>query len=399
METLQVCMFGRFSLETQGSRIDDLGNRSQKPWLLLAYLLYHRSRVVPQEELLRLCWDSEEIKGDPANALRVVLHRARTMLDKLGLIPGRELILRSRDGFQWNERLPVHMDVEEFTVLYQAGKAAEAPEERCACFERAIELYHGRFLLRNAEEDWVQCMAAHFQAMFLEMALETLDILAAAGQIRQVETLCRSVLAVEPYEEKIYRRLMQALLEQGRSGQAARLYEQLRAALLAEFDRPPEDETSRMYFKAIRLLRPAAVPLNVYRPDEEHGGDTRGVRVCDFNFYRMFYYSIEQMVVRCGLKVYNVLLTLEPQQNKTLSERSRERLMDSLMEQMQEQLNRGDAISRCADHQITGMVQADEYEQACLICERIVERFYREHPNAPVSLGYGAWRVGGEDDI
>jgi len=271
-------------------------------------------------------------------------------------------------------------------------------EERRARFERAIGLYGGGFLPRNAAEDWVQCMAARFRAMYLDMALETLDILAAAGQTRQMEVLCRNVLAVEPYEEEIYRRLMSMLLEQGRSEQAARLYEELRAKLLAEFDRPPEDATSSVYFKIIRMLRPADIPLEIYRPNAEGAEDAGGVRVCDFNFYRMFYHSVEQMVVRCGLKVYNVLLTLEPQQDKPLSERSRERLMDGLMGLMQEQLRRGDAISRCADDQIVGMVQADEYEQACLICERIVERFCRENTNAPVSLRYGAWRVGGEHE-
>ena len=49
-----VQMFGTFSLSAGDAQIDDSTNRSLKVWLLLAYLIYHRNRVVTQEELVDL---------------------------------------------------------------------------------------------------------------------------------------------------------------------------------------------------------------------------------------------------------------------------------------------------------------------------------------------------------
>jgi len=396
MEELRVRMFGRFSIQVQGRRIDDLENRSQKPWLMLAYLLYHHGRTVTKEELLRLCWDSEEIKGDPANALRVVLHRTRVMLDRLGFLPGRELILRSRDGFTWNDRVPVYIDVEEFERLYRMGKATGDLKERQVCFEHAVGLYDGQFLIRNTSEKWVQCMAEQFRAMYLEMAAELLEILNTTGQTRRMEELCRSVLALEPYREEFHRRLMQVLLDEGRGREAAEVYEELRKKLLAEFDRLPEEQTGRLYFKILRAVRACSVPVELKQPELEATNDGQGAKLCDFAFYRMFYSSAEWLIVQCGLNVYHVHFVMEVRPDRNISDRLWERMMDGLTQQLRLGWSRGDALTRCAEGQILGMVQADGYEAACANCERQVEAFYRKYPNAPVSLHYGVWRVGEE---
>lgn len=396
MEALQIQMLGQFSIEAQGRRLDASEDRSQKPWLMLAYLLYHRDRVVTQEELLRLCWRDEEIKGDPANALRVVLHRTRTMLDKLEVMPGRELIVRSREGFGWNERLSAYVDVEEFEGLYQKGVAAADREEKRACFERAVALYKGGFLGRSTGEGWIQCVAEHLRKRYMEMACELLDICCASGELERSAALCRSILTVEPFNEAIYRRLMRALLKRGQAREAAQVYEQLRRDLLTKFDRVPEAASAETYFDILKAANPASVPVAMKRLDIMDNEDERGAKLCDFTFYRMFYSSAEWLIVQCGLKVYDVLFTVQAKPDRNVSERTWERLMETLTQQLRAQWHRGDALARCADDQIVGMIQADTYEKACLICEQQVEKFYRDHPNTPVSLSYGVWRVGGE---
>ena len=149
MEMLQIRVLGGFSVEVRGNRIDDSYNRSQKPWQLIAYLICNRDRTVTQDELLRLCWDGEK-KDDPANALRVVLHRTRAILDKLEIGSGMDLIRRSRNGFCWNCPFSIRVDVEEFERLYQEGMAAEDDQVRLDRFQTALNLYAGPFLGRNA---------------------------------------------------------------------------------------------------------------------------------------------------------------------------------------------------------------------------------------------------------
>ena len=254
MEKLEIQMLGGFSARTREKRINDSENRSQKPWILLAYLICNRDRTVTQEELLRLCWEGEE-KDNPANALRVVLHRTRTMLEQLKIGSGMDLIQRSRDGFSWNCRLPldVDVDVEAFEALHKTCVLTRDEEERLACCLKAIDLYGGDFLGRNSGGTWGTHMAEKQRGYYVEMALTALRILSDDGREEDAVQLARKVLRMEPYQEAIHRSLMQNLIKLGRAGEAVEQYEQLRAALLGKFDRAPEEETQRVYFKAVRL--------------------------------------------------------------------------------------------------------------------------------------------------
>ena len=86
METsvLQVNLFGEFSLTYNGMSIDDSGSRSKKLWMLLEYLLVFRGREVTQNEIIELLWPDEDV-SNPANTLKVLIHRIRQTLDQLGL--------------------------------------------------------------------------------------------------------------------------------------------------------------------------------------------------------------------------------------------------------------------------------------------------------------------------
>ena len=393
MEMLQIRMLGGFSAQVREKRIDDLENRSQKPWLLLAYLICNRERTVTQEELLRLCWEGEE-KDDPANALRVVLHRTRALLDKLAIGSGMDLILRSRDGFCWSSHLPVSVDVEEFENLYAAGNRAKDEEKKLECFLRAIELYRGDFLGRNSGGTWGRYMADKQRERYIEMALAALDILSGSGREKEAVALARKVLGIEPYRESVCRRLMENLISLGRVQEAVQQYEQLRTSLLTAFDRIPEEETQRVYFRAMRKIRAPKISVDIQPSEWDENRGKNGARVCDFSFFRTFYVSVEYLIGQCGLEIYNLLFTLESAQEKEPSRRTVDRAMEMLLQQMKADLGRGTALTRCADNQLLAMINADGYEEACLCWEQQLKKFRQSYPGTAVQLSYGVWRVG-----
>lgn len=395
MEMLQIRMLGGFSAEVRGNRIDDSENRSQKPWLLLAYLICNRERTVTQEELLHLCWEGEE-KDDPANALRVVLHRTRAMLDRLKVGSGMEMILRSREGVRWSSRLPVCVDVEEFEALHKAELKTPDTEKRLDCCLKALELYRGDFLGRNSGGTWGARMAEKQRERYIEMALAALDILSDSGREEDAVRLAQKVLSIEPYRESVRRHLMQDLLKLGRAQEAAEQYESLRGALLETFGTAPEEETQKVYFRAMRMIRGEKLPVELHQTGYDENLGKNGARVCDFSFYRTFYGSAEYLIVQCGLEVYHILFTVEGAQGKELSRRTMNRTMDVLMQQMKEELKRGSALTRCSNNQLLTMMGADGYEAACLRGEEQVKKFYQNNPNPSIRLSFGVWRVGSD---
>jgi len=67
MKHLHIQMFGKFSLKAGSVQISSGDNRSRKLWLLLAYILCHRERIIPRKELINLLW-GDESSNNPENA-------------------------------------------------------------------------------------------------------------------------------------------------------------------------------------------------------------------------------------------------------------------------------------------------------------------------------------------
>ena len=99
MNAIQVRMLGEFSISTQSQQLCDSDNRSRKVWILLAYLIYHRNRVVTQDELMSLLWDDASTSANPSGAIKTIFHRARITLDRLWPRAGHELIRKQSGGY------------------------------------------------------------------------------------------------------------------------------------------------------------------------------------------------------------------------------------------------------------------------------------------------------------
>ena len=55
-----VTMLGGFSITVDGQMVSDEANRTHKLWNVLAYLVAHRGRMVPQTEFIEQFWPDEK---------------------------------------------------------------------------------------------------------------------------------------------------------------------------------------------------------------------------------------------------------------------------------------------------------------------------------------------------
>ena len=77
-----VTMLGDFTVSQGQKTISNRQNRSRKPWNLIEYMFARRGESADQDDLLRLIW-SDDTSDNSAGALKVLLHRARKILDEL----------------------------------------------------------------------------------------------------------------------------------------------------------------------------------------------------------------------------------------------------------------------------------------------------------------------------
>ena len=194
MDELKIQMLGGFSLRLGKRELQDTDTRSKKVWVLLAYLIIHREQTVAQRTLIDLLWGDETDPINPENALRITMHRTRTLLEQLSPELGRGMILRRRGGYQWNGGGEV--DSERFEAL--CCQKSEDPDLRLQNLMEAISLYRGDYLPRQSGEVWVVSTAAYLHNLFVSAAQEAVELLIQQGRSHEAAGVCRRCLALEP---------------------------------------------------------------------------------------------------------------------------------------------------------------------------------------------------------
>lgn len=385
---LQVKMLGEFSIAGEGGQIDDGGNRSRKVWLLLAYMIYNRRRTIPQEELVGLLWGEEEGSANPLNALKTMFHRVRATLNQLDPGAGHALIIRKGGNYAWNTEVPIVFDVDEFDALCRSAAAAPDETGRLASMLKALSLYQGDFLSRLSSEPWVVPIAAYYHNIYIQAVLDALTLLQEQNRQREAADLCRKALNVEPYNEMLYRHLMQCLMDMQDQKGAVTVYEEMSELLFSNFGVMPADETRAIYREALRTVNERAVPLGMVREQLREQESEPGALFCEYDFFKVLYQAEARAVARSGDAVHVGLLSVNGQGDKELSKRSLDRAMENLREQVRMGLRRGDIVSRCSVSQYILMLPQANYENSCMVCERIIKAFVRQYPHSPARLSY-----------
>lgn len=383
---LQVRMLGEFSIRRGVMEVNDSDNRSRKVWLLLAYLICRRGKVIPTDELVGLLWGEDERTTNPINALKTTLHRARACLDQLGDGVGRTLIVFQDGGYMWTTDTPLTIDIDEFDRLCQAGVNAQRPEDKLDCWLRALPLYQGNFLSKLSFEPWVAPIAAHYHNLYVQTVLSALPMLEERGDWQEAADLCRRAAEHAPFLEDIYRHLMTALLRLGDQPAAATVYEQMSELLLANFGIMPSVELRDLYREALSCVNDRTVPSGVILDQLREPTQISGAYLCDYDFFRAIYQSVARLVRRNGDSVHLLLISVESKEGRELPRRSLDCAMENLEELIRSNLRRGDVFTRCSVSQFVLMLPRANYENTCMICDRIVKAFSRQYPHSPALL-------------
>ena len=387
-EGLQIRMLGSFSLEQDGRVINDGDNRSRKVWLLLAYMIYCRNRTISQEELVSLLWGEEERSSNPLNALKTMFHRVRTMLNQLGESAGHDLIVRRGGNYSWNIDIPVEVDVEQFDALCRTGGSEIDENKRLEQYRKALELYQGDFLSKLSSEPWVVPIAAYFHNLYTQVVQETLPLLEGLGKREEAVQLCRQALEVEPYEESFYRHLMRNLLDLGDQRGAVSIYEEMSELFFTNFGVMPSDDIRALYREAMRTVNDRAIPLGEVQEQLREPDPASGAMMCDYDFFRMLYQMEARFISRSGDAIHIGLISVHGEDGAELSKRSMDRVMENLRELIRISLRRGDVAAQCSVSQYILMLPQANYENSCMVCERITKAFFRQYPHSPARLRY-----------
>lgn len=382
---LEIQMLGEFSLRRGSHCVSDNNNRTKKIWLLLAYMIYHRTRAISPEEMVELLWEDEG-SSNPLNALKTMLHRVRSTLDPLWDGAGRQLILRQDGGYAWNPEIPIRLDIDDFERLCREGAAAKTEEERVLLWQEALPLYRGEFLPKLAAETWAIPLASFYHNLYVDTALDLLLLLEERGRWEACEACCRAAVERDPFIERFYAHWMRALIRLQRQQEAVSVYENMSELFLANFSVMPSDELRSMYREALREVNENTVPAGVILEQLREPPDEGGALLCEYDVFKTIYHSLARSILRSGDVVHLALLSILSQNGAELPRRSLDRVVENLRELIRTTLRRGDVVARCSVSQFVIMLPQANFENSRLVCDRLIRAFARQYPHSPARL-------------
>jgi DNA-binding SARP family transcriptional activator len=219
-----------------GDRPIELGGPRQLA--LLAYLVLHANRAVPNEVLLESLWGSARSTSD--NRLQMAVARLRRALAPLEDASGTKL--RTVTGGYLLAVAPGELDAEIFSRGVHDGLSAlEAGEAAAAhgALTQALALWRGPPLAEVGFEDFAQPEIRRLEEMRLAALEGRIEADLAMGHHGLLIGELEALLVEHPTRERVARQLMLALYRSGRQDDALDVYQRTRVQLAEQVGLEP----------------------------------------------------------------------------------------------------------------------------------------------------------------
>lgn len=386
-ERIYINMLGEFTMTCGTNVISDRDNRSKKVWTLLKYLITFHSREISHDAMIELLWPGTNGNVDSENALKTILHRARATLDGLGCA-AEKLILHHKGTYSWNHNVPFTLDTELFEEYCRTAAAPSLSiSERLETYRKALSLYKGRFLPKNADDDWVIPVSEYFHSLYLNAVHEFIGLLLSSDQFEDVIKLCRHASLIDPYDETVRFHLIRSLYMTGKKREALDEYRYVLQLFYDTYGINPSDEITALYQEITKEEHSPTADLSVIRERLREQNAQKRAYFCDFSVFQNLYHIEARSAARSGFSVFLCLISLRADK-----EAADNALTASAMAKMGETIGRslraGDVYSRYSVNQYIIMLSAANYENCTQIGARIIKAFQNAKPKLNVIADY-----------
>ena len=385
-QQLQISMLGGFSLSyPDGTAIDYQSNRSNKLWMVLAYLLTHRGKQITQDELIDILWPDEEI-DNPVNTLKTMRHRLCGMLDALGGIPGKEMIRYNHGIYAWSEEVDCVLDIDQFSTYCALAEQEQDDSQKISYYLNALEYYNGDFLPKLSSEMWVMSAHAYYHAEYLRVVKKCIALLRTENRYYEIITVCQKAVTIEPYDEDLHRELIDALVRTGAKQSALNHYEKVKELFYHEFGINLSEDLVELYKQIIDETNDAQMDLSFIasRLQEDM---VPGAFYCEYALFKEIYRLMTRMMERSGQSAYLCLVSMTDKNGKWIvNTKKQNEAVGRLRTAIQFSLRRGDVFTRYSVSQYLILLSSINYENTEMVLRRITDNFKRDNPNLAVKL-------------
>ncbi len=384
---VQVRMFGEFSIAVNGKALTGFKGRTKRVWLLVQYLLAHRRGAVPLDRLVEDLWGGSAC-GDPKNALKNLVYRARSLLQNLAGDVRYQFIVFENGTYRWNNACRCEVDAEQFELFCSKCLDESLPvEDQIAAFGKAASLYAGEYLKKSAWCAWASEKAERYKGRYLACAEHACALLLRGNRFDEAAAVCRRALKHLPYEVSLHCLLLQAYVGAGRRSKAFDHYNRAKELFYRAFCVDVSDTLLPYYRQLTENGARTAADLDAVKRDLAENPSARGAFFCDYDIFRSIYRTQARMVSRTGACVFLALFTLSgedgaPPKNSETARIASEKLKSAMISS----LRRSDVATSYSAFQFIALLPAATYEDAQSAAERVKKKFRYNCRRADIRL-------------
>lgn len=236
---LRIFTLGRTRIEANEGPIagDWLGHR---PGQILKYLVGHRSRVVPADELVEVFWAQAGMRG--TNSVRQAVHTLRDRLEPQRERHRASSFVAARPGGYELELASVWIDADDFEESVRTGLAAALRGEHDTAepaLTRAVALYRGDFLSDEPYAEWAFPERDRLRDLAGKALRSLAHVKRAMGDLEGATEQMHRLAELEPFDLDIQREHLALLVRRGRHADAQRRHEIVRRRYRRTFGEEP----------------------------------------------------------------------------------------------------------------------------------------------------------------
>jgi len=393
---IAVKTLGSFKIKCGENLFDGNSNRSIKVQLLLAYFLLNHGKIVSKNELISLIWDKSDSEADVNTSLKTALHRSKKMLS--GVIDEKisDLIEWSSSGYVCGKNYEIMLDVEIFESLYNKASAENDTKAKLDYYLEALELYEGEFLPKLSYSTFIITAAEYYKNLYNSATISAASILNELGRDEEAVEICEKALKLDPYNEDICLSLFLSLKALKKYNDIIMAYETLRKKFYQEFGVHLNDDIKDAYHEALKLENDNDFSLDMLKKQLKDLRSSSRAIVCDYNSFKLIYQAHERLIERTGDATHIAFLSLKGKGHTALSKRNLDVASSNLIEVIATNLRRGDAVCQYNNALVNVLLPLANYENSCMVCDRIIKAFNKQYPHTPVEIHYFIQPLGDE---